>query len=731
MFGEAENRFSLSLVAPSKGRRPRNKFPSQSPITITSLSKSLIVVWTFLTIMGTHVSQSQSIWVRVNPVFNGVTSGDGKTVAVGAAGAAWVSEQDGTWVKGNVGKSTDLHGVCYSPGLFVAVGTLTTLGPWDRLGRTTNTTGVIFYSSDARTWRQPFQSPLSRPSRIIFGNGRFVAVGSSVDTNVAAQGTSWTSTDGITWTQHEGISDQSIRDIAFGKDQFTAITENQFLGSGDGETWQTVASLPAYSFRGLAYGAGNWVAVGDGVAAVSTNGVFWETVPLDEGAQPTSVAYGDGGFVTVGRGGLAMRSGDGRAWTKINADAESDLRCVTVARGAFVAAGDAALLLRSADHASWITENEAVDGFLVDIAYGEGLFVSVGRRGAIWASRDGEQWARQQSPTTNDLAAVAYGAGRFIAVGSNSALLISEDGSTWKQRDCGLVADLTSVAWGKKNNFIVGTGDGKVTTSKDGDYWNSIYESYEPVPVPAVCASDNLMMVVLKTSSIQTNLHGPPFDDLVFSRENWDGFEAWRSPTGGPWGTSTAVYCDGHNFYIGALPWYEFVYVPGEGLERIRPFIMSSNDGVSWDEHYALCFTPADLLMGEAVSIIVGPTIAYRYRNSDWLEFEIGSPDAPLSGIARGRNVIVAVGSGSIWTSETDLRLHISPQQDTPGFEIELTGCVDRFCDIQASSNLVDWKTLFLLEPSQDPVRLVDSSKPSLARFYRVVVREPGVEKVR
>ena len=97
---------------------------------------------------------------------------------------------------------------------------------------------------------------------IAYGNGKYVAVGSS--------GYVTTSTDGINWT-----------------------TPKQIAGS-------------SYTWNGIIYANGKFVACGQySYIAVSTNGTNWTTYKVDSSAKYhwNGIAYGNGKFVVVGGSG--------------------------------------------------------------------------------------------------------------------------------------------------------------------------------------------------------------------------------------------------------------------------------------------------------------------------------------------------------------------------------------------------------------------------------------------
>jgi hypothetical protein len=175
---------------------------------------------------------------------------------------------------------------------------------------------------------------------IAFGGGKFVAVGRNRQTAAHSE-------DGITWLQSGNIHASSVAPtaIAWGNNRFVVATNNGFKYSQDGgATWQdaAAASFPTDGdhISGIAYGNGRFVAVGgdaDGHwGAHSTDGHTWNLIESDvffrgdgDWDELTDIAFGDGVFVAVGsrdgwEGSHIMYSADGITWHEAESPFEEE-----------------------------------------------------------------------------------------------------------------------------------------------------------------------------------------------------------------------------------------------------------------------------------------------------------------------------------------------------------------------------------------------------------------------
>jgi hypothetical protein len=203
-----------------------------------------------------------------SPPLHGIEWGNGQFFAVGDSGAIFTSADAVNWSDCSVSTSSNFYCAAYGKGLYVAAGT------------------AVATSDNGTSWLlQPTNPPL-RLTRIVYGNGTFVAAGD------------------IGVPYYWGGS---------------------LLSSDDGKHWQVRHSLGAYSpAPGLAYASGTFLAISGGSLIRSVDGLNWLPVstylPVLDGGWipyyplPYSTVLGAyrGAFIAGGYNGTLMQSGDTR-----------------------------------------------------------------------------------------------------------------------------------------------------------------------------------------------------------------------------------------------------------------------------------------------------------------------------------------------------------------------------------------------------------------------------------
>jgi len=245
--------------------------------------------------------------------------------------------------------------------------------------------GHMAYSSDGITWTAVKNSPFSssvRVSAIVWGNNKFIAVSPpyNIDLNFDFDREMAYSSDGITWTAITDNTITSIRNIAitYGNGKFVAGgSSGKVAYSTDGITW-TAGTADDNTVRiwPQAYGDGKFVAStsGNNKIAYSSDGITWTVTttvpPMDIG----SIVYGNDKFVAAG--GYPPKIVyllDGINWTST----DSSISPQAYGNGKFVGSSNA-ITGYSSDGISWITiEDWAFTGFRA-IAWGKDKFVAVG-----------------------------------------------------------------------------------------------------------------------------------------------------------------------------------------------------------------------------------------------------------------------------------------------------------------------------------------------------------------
>ena len=218
------------------------------------------------------------------------------------ASKAIPQENPVSWTTVSIGTSVNLFEAAYGNGKFVIVGN-----------------GVIFYSTDGKTWTQATQPLTGYIYSVAFGNGRFVTCGMSSASDRATQIAY--STDGVTWTtitdnfRNAGLS--SAQNVAYGNGLFVATNPSGGAAySTDGITWATFTQSRLSNIYASFFGYGKFLFGGissDGsgnyTIAYSRNGTTWQATLPAYRTKIGGFAYGNGRFVLVGSSGLVAYNG--------------------------------------------------------------------------------------------------------------------------------------------------------------------------------------------------------------------------------------------------------------------------------------------------------------------------------------------------------------------------------------------------------------------------------------
>ena len=149
---------------------------------------------------------------------------------------------------------------------------------------------------------------------VTYGDGLYVAGGND--------GTLTTSPDGTTWTTRtSGFGTTRIRGVTYGDGLYVAFGDNGDLTtSTDGTTWTTRTSgFGTTIILGVTYGDGLYVAVGSsGTLTTSPDGTTWTTRTSGFGTTNIyGVTHGDGLYVAVGVSGKLTTSTDGTGYLSL------------------------------------------------------------------------------------------------------------------------------------------------------------------------------------------------------------------------------------------------------------------------------------------------------------------------------------------------------------------------------------------------------------------------------
>ena len=233
-----------------------------------------------------------------------VAYGNGRYVMVSYGSTTGAISTDGiTWSTSTLPSASNWISIAYGNGIFVTV------------SRTSGSTAA--YSTDGVTWST--SSIVGWPNngqKIVFGNGRFVAIANSTST-------AYYSTDAITWTSTNVIYTANTS-MAFGNGLFV-ISNNTSnpVYSTDAITWNYSywPSTSVQTWKDITFGNGTFVAIQQGAtyatyAASSSDGITWTYRSISSASNYYWIQYGNGQFVAGQYNAQPIAtSTDGITWT--------------------------------------------------------------------------------------------------------------------------------------------------------------------------------------------------------------------------------------------------------------------------------------------------------------------------------------------------------------------------------------------------------------------------------
>lgn len=363
---------------------------------------------------------------------------------------------------------------------------------------------------------------------VVFGKGRFVAVGFDIKDEGEDVTPIWTSTDGINWTKAAQLNAHAfIRYIAFSGTRFVVAGGHNPAGyifsSEDGLKWTERKTGMATDLKGLEWGNNTFVALGyrDGKFLASKDGITWKKVSLPvKYVEFWDLSFGMGfngnAFFATDNDETYLTSKDGVKWTTIAKDANGivwgNFRKITdryYAFGVKKINGEKVRFYRtSIDGVKWTDvkyTGKAEDFSLDEVVHDGKQYISYTFR-AVYASADGANWKPikkiNRMPTI--VSGSAVGDGKMVSVGgytsswgffqmgaTGKASYDSEDGK----------GPLNDVIWTGKQFLAVG-GEGLMMTSKDGIKWTetasptkeSIYRIIQAKDTYYITGSNGLIM---------------------------------------------------------------------------------------------------------------------------------------------------------------------------------------------------------------------------------------------
>lgn len=390
-----------------------NILTSPNGTTWTTQTSSVDQTYTFQA-----VAYGQGRFAAVGGVISGVASLGG-VIATSADGVHWTQR---------LTLNTDvLFGVVASPKGFCAVGNH----------------DALWLSSDATTWTPWRVGPTLALRDLTYGGGRYVAVGGEVTgfTNATALTANvvLSSTDATNWVASYPNTSEILNGVTYGNGLYIAVgSSGSILTSTDSRNWARQDGADKTSLAGVAYGNGTFIAVGSGSIQSSTTGLQWASRAGGEFTALNAVTFGPGVFVTVGANSVILTSPDGVNWRLQDPGVTDAINLTGIAygNGLFVAVGfdpfvlnASGAVLTSPDGVKWTPQNSGFPEALTGVAFVNRTFAATGGQtafpGAILTSTNGIVWTRRESGTVNLLNHVQAALGTFLAVGSDGTILQS------------------------------------------------------------------------------------------------------------------------------------------------------------------------------------------------------------------------------------------------------------------------------------------------------------------
>ena len=164
---------------------------------------------------------------------------------------------------------------------------------------------VVWLSPDLANWSASEYGTVGF-SAVTFGNGTFAASDGSA---------LWSSPDGVAWTYRAPSSGGSR--LVFGNGRFLAVSypAGHSVVSPDAIAWTQNATAnvpPPFNNGPLAFAGGYFIclptAAGGSDLLVSTNGLDWESHPFGTNWFPNAIAFGNNTFVAVGNSSVILQS---------------------------------------------------------------------------------------------------------------------------------------------------------------------------------------------------------------------------------------------------------------------------------------------------------------------------------------------------------------------------------------------------------------------------------------
>jgi hypothetical protein len=354
--------------------------------------------------------------------------------------------------------------------------------------------------------------------------------------------------------------------------------------------------------------------------------------------------------------------------------------------------------LKAASLDAWNSCTSKTTANLLGVCYAQGIWVTVGEQGTILTSSNGSNWVQQISGTSRRLRAITYGKGQFLAVGGDAAppitsrvVLASSDGTNWATLyDVAGEVSLAGVAYAKGNYVALASGfSSDVLSSTNGSNW--VVRTTVAGVMSGVIYATNMFVAVGNT--IQTSPNGITWTPRLTAGQSLRGITYGRG---------------------------KFVAV-GDATPSL---FVTSNDGTNWSSSTPLAVgNLKNVSFGNGYYVAVGGSgaivssvdgIVWTNRpsaGSSFLRFS-------THGLA---NFVTVADGGVVLESGVTAPQIMNAAHSLPGTQqIIVNADPGRTYHLEASSDLVNWTSIFNLDPVSQLTPISISIGVFQHRFFRV-----------
>jgi len=418
---------------------------------------------------------------------------------------------------------------------------------------------VRILDNDSISWTARHQFPqVTQFFDVVFGDGRFVAVGT-------AGSVAW-SDSGVTWYAGSVPTAEDLRAVSYGRGRYVcAGVDGSVLTSTDGAAWTRTANIRGGAGRmRMTFGSGRFLIVDEaGVSWTSKDGVAWQPSAIPGTAPIRALTYGEGRFVAGGERGALFTTEDGIAWTRRELGSRADVRALTHHDRQFWGWGNAysyGYLLWSGGGRRWQVRDVIGLGYHLtpnvsrDLAVWDGHIYVAHDSGIETVRLEGLRLRTSGEGISGDIRALAKGPGRLVAAGiqrpSGAGPVLFNRGGDLPQDWVSPRGILKDVAGGAGVQCVIGQPGLFRTTT--GEEWH--LDSDQRSGLAGTIVYGNGRFIRTMTGTDNTEIE--PFQTSVDGRR-------WRPALEPPGDRITALLFNGTSFLAlresGARPWLRSV----------------------------------------------------------------------------------------------------------------------------------------------------------------------------